>query len=1464
MKKILLTLALLAGLVAGSLGQFIGIGIRVGGNIPSTTGDTTPPDSATSASAAGYSFYQLITTVIGFDTEADTFVLKARAGSYPTITTGTLLVATGDTAAVSDTFNFYTATDSLLVYLSLYSGDTIPNWTAVANRFVTYVYQDNLAPDTISVYAITSTKDDTLTVSSSGYPLDGDSIRVVAKAGSAPSGRTDGTLLYAGSDSSAVDGDYKVTQSDTTNWYVKAFINDSLNNWNTGNLDIITVNSYNSEPYATDVSHTGSLAQGSVRTGAYTYNDDEGDSESGTTHKWYRADDAIGTGITELDSAGTTYTLQLADYTKYIAYAPTVAAAEGPSPGDSVLSSFLGPITNQVPTASSVSVSGSTVIDSTLTINYTYGDTESDAEGTSTFKWYRNGVELDSTRQYYILSSADSAYYLRGSVTPIALTGNTTGAETLADSVGPVTGNTIPVASSVSISGFAYEGYTLTGNYTYADAESDAEGATTFKWFRNGVETDSTRQYYILSSADSSYYLTFKITPVAATGWSPGAEVASDSVGPVTDAPVVVYDVTNWYVDSQSGNDGNSGHHPDSAFATLSAIEGETINAGDTIYLVAGSVWRETLDINESGSSGNLITFLKYSSGDNPKILGSNQATTWTETGTENVWETATSLTDNSTEYYPGRVFFVDANDSAAWGTYYTYNDLSELTQEFDYTVNGTTHYVYSTTDPDVAYTSVEVTQRQYCVNIGSTYSYHEFNGIDIKYARQRGIWTGYPATRGQTDFVVRNCNIGYIGGKSSGSAHGIEVFSSNVLIENSNFSDCGRRAISFNTYTSPEGGRYIRNLIVRNNTFKRGYHTTSMDLSVMNQTGDTVRGVYFYHNIIDDSEILAGDIAGNPSNQVFIQEGDSAAYLFDSIYIVGNVFAKAQTRWINFDDTYGGITAHIYQNTFAGFNLGRTGSPYGGVSLNDLDSLVLYNNVFYDNFGDNAIENNMVHGYNSPLTGYNKDYNLYWSLYPGNDRNFMSIDVGAAHYYYDITEWETYKTAFPTHEANSPTPADPCFKDFTNGDYTLEDTSDAVSAGDVIDYIIITDLFGVVDTINKYDINDSILSRTAPDLGAYQTQQDTANSAPVISGVSVTGETNIDSVLTFNYTYSDIDSDAEDTTYVNWWSNGIHIGTGHTYTTQQTDSGNYVYAWGTPHSATGIWASPGDSVRADSVGPITRYVVIDTIQTFSADYTAVQDSFDIVAVGFDALADTVVGQYKLGSYPTSRSDGTNFYAGDTSGLNGVRFFYDAAQDTALYVAVYSGSSLYGEWSASANQDTVKVDSTGIATPQQNLVLYSEQIDNAAWVEQETSTKNANQANDCDGELTMEEVVHSVSGKIRLYQTVNSNISANTTYTISFEVYSAGGWGGGACYIKVDNLPSYAQLIYVDISGSMGSSCARVSAEFTTSATCTGVNVFIFYDTYTNNDDIYIGRVHLYEGNIGDKAYITTTSSQEP
>lgn len=95
--------------------------------------------------------------------------------------------------------------------------------------------------------------------------------------------------------------------------------------------------------------------------------------------------------------------------------------------------------------------------------------------------------------------------------------------------------NAAPVASSVNISGTLRIGQTLNGEYTYSDSDNDLEGTSTYQWFRaddaSGLNTaaisGATNATYTLTAADNGKHVRFGVTPVAATGTSPGTQAFS-------------------------------------------------------------------------------------------------------------------------------------------------------------------------------------------------------------------------------------------------------------------------------------------------------------------------------------------------------------------------------------------------------------------------------------------------------------------------------------------------------------------------------------------------------------------------------------------------------------------------------------------------------------------------------------------------------------------------------------------------------------------------------------------------------------------------------------------------------------------------------------------------------------------------------------------------------------------------
>ena len=110
----------------------------------------------------------------------------------------------------------------------------------------------------------------------------------------------------------------------------------------------------------------------------------------------------------------------------------------------------------------------------------------------------------------------------------------------------------------------------------------------------------------------------------------------------------------NYYVDAHNGNDSNDGkttnspwkYCPGMSLATDKAAS-VSLSPGDIVYFKMGAVWRDMLTINTSGSKDKPITFaakLDWGTGDNPKILSSEQVSSWTEIDTtHHIWRATVS-----------------------------------------------------------------------------------------------------------------------------------------------------------------------------------------------------------------------------------------------------------------------------------------------------------------------------------------------------------------------------------------------------------------------------------------------------------------------------------------------------------------------------------------------------------------------------------------------------------------------------------------------------------------------------------------------------------------------------------------------------------------------------------------------------------------------------------------------------
>lgn len=89
-----------------------------------------------------------------------------------------------------------------------------------------------------------------------------------------------------------------------------------------------------------------------------------------------------------------------------------------------------------------------------------------------------------------------------------------------------VVGAAVPTATDVTVSGDLFEGATLTGTYTFADPNGDAEGESTYQWYYASDDAGSDAlkllgekgATYIVADDMGDKYVAFEVTPVAATG----------------------------------------------------------------------------------------------------------------------------------------------------------------------------------------------------------------------------------------------------------------------------------------------------------------------------------------------------------------------------------------------------------------------------------------------------------------------------------------------------------------------------------------------------------------------------------------------------------------------------------------------------------------------------------------------------------------------------------------------------------------------------------------------------------------------------------------------------------------------------------------------------------------------------------------------------------------------------------
>lgn len=199
------------------------------------------------------------------------------------------------------------------------------------------------------------------------------------------------------------------------------------------------------------VTISGTLKAGHTAYANYVYSPDNY-VESGSTFKWYRANDPAGSGAFPVTGNSSSLPLEAILEDKYIRVEVIPADING-TEGLAYTSSWYGPVQkeeviNNPPMATNVRIRGNPVYCGVLTGLYDYSDSENDTEGGSTYRWLRAPGAFDvpvpipgATSNTYTITTSDKGMFLYFEVTPKAVSGNTTGIKVLSNSTSQVLGD---------------------------------------------------------------------------------------------------------------------------------------------------------------------------------------------------------------------------------------------------------------------------------------------------------------------------------------------------------------------------------------------------------------------------------------------------------------------------------------------------------------------------------------------------------------------------------------------------------------------------------------------------------------------------------------------------------------------------------------------------------------------------------------------------------------------------------------------------------------------------------------------------------------------------------------------------------------------------------------------------------------------------------------------------------------
>ena len=499
------------------------------------------------------------------------------------------------------------------------------------------------------------------------------------------------------------------------------------------------------------------------------------------------------------------------------------------------------------------------------------------------------------------------------------------------------------------------------------------------------------------------------------------------------------YDTTKWYF-ANDGDNANNGHTEatpklGTAFIqNFPSICGVTPEAGDFLLFKSGDTFRFRNNGGDGpwkwiGTEDAPITITFYEEGAKPRMLGSDTITNWIN-HSGNIWKGYKSVFDDYTT--DSQVWFETLTDSIFWGNNQT--QVSNVDSLYECYYSNDTVYIYSESDPSTAFASVEIPLARYTflsLSYADSAEHYVIDGLEVAYTRQDLISNyspgGAPSGRELRGLEVRNCEIHHCREPNGSQGYGILTNMSDVIVEDNEIHNCGRRGISIEANNSFNSDT-VENILGQRNHLHHGFHS-HLDIINNGASGTVFDNIIFRNNIVEDDPTIEDFDVNNMAEFVIAQTAGAEEVHIKRLWIYNNLFKYCTQTGVHIVLNTGNASntiedVYLIHNVFDDYATNLAGGDSEGLIRIDSTNgsfvnVNVKNNITYSSITDGK---HVVLSDSYTGVGTTLDYNLHYS---STSSALMFVYGGTD---YTQAEWLDWKTA-TGWEADSPTPADPLFK---------------------------------------------------------------------------------------------------------------------------------------------------------------------------------------------------------------------------------------------------------------------------------------------------------------------------------------------------------------------------------------------------------------------------------------------------